>query len=191
MRGTPKPIHTRGIRWLVATVVAVATFGTLVPVASAQVPAVPAPVAEQLNGAQETLFPVIVQVATASQPLMTAGGFAFRPVCGAPGTSVVLVLALQQVPLQPGFVSTPLNLVCAGAFGIGPADAVFTAVDGAAGQQLQASLDPVLDQVGAGLAPARPNLAQACSVIGLAAPPTYFMPMPIGRFDITREVCGA
>jgi hypothetical protein len=133
---------------------------------------------------------VLVQVATASQPVMTVGGFAVRPVCGSPGLSVALVLALGQVPLQPGFVTTPVNLVCAGAFGIGPADAVFTAVDGAAGQQLQASLDPVLDQVGAALEPQRPNLAEACSVIGVAAPPTYFLPMPAGRFDVTREVCG-
>ena len=186
MRGTSK----RSLRWFVVTAVAGLACGALGPVARAQVPEVPAPVAEQLAGAEETLFPVLVQVATASQPVMTAVGPAFRPVCGSPGTSLVLVLALQQVPLEPGFVSTPLNLVCAGAFGIGPADSVFAAVDGAAGQQLQASLDPVLDQVGAAVAPNRPDLAQACSVIGLAAPPTYFMPMPIGRFDVTREVCG-
>jgi hypothetical protein len=186
MRGTMK----RSIgRSLVAVLAAAVGWG-LAPAAHAQVPELPPEVTDQLATVQDTTFPVLVQVATASQPVMTVGGFVFRPVCGSPGTSLVLVLALQQVPLQPGFVSTPLNLVCAGAFGIGPADAVFAAVDGAAGQQLQASLDPVLDQVGAGLEPARPNLAQACSVIGLAAPPTYFMPMPVGRFDVTREVCG-
>ncbi len=181
--------RVRVIRRLAVAVLVVALGLGFAPVARAQqVPALPGPAAEQLAGAQETLFPVLVQVATAVQPVMTAGGFAFRPVCGSPGTSVVLALGL--VPLQPGFVSTPLNVVCAGAFGVGPADAVFTAVDEAAGQQLQASLDPVLERVGAGLEPARPNLAEACSVIGVAAPPTYFLPMPIGRFDITREVCG-
>lgn len=185
MRRTPKRSARRIV---IATVTAF--LCSAAPSARAQVPAVPEPVAGQLDGAQETLFPVLVQVATAVQPVMTAGGFAFRPVCGAPGTSVVLVLALQQVPLQPGFVSTPLNLVCAGAFGIGPADAVFGTVDAAAGKQLQASLDPVLDQAGAAIAPQRPSLARACSVIGLAAPPTYFFPMPLGRFDVTREICG-
>jgi hypothetical protein len=179
------------LRRCIVTVIAVATFVGAAPIARAQVPELPPQAAEALAQAQDVLFPVLVQVATASQPVITVGGFALRPVCGSPGTSLVLVLALQQVPLQPGFVSTPFNLVCAGAFGIGPADAVFSTVDDAAGQQLQASLDPVLDQVGAALAPARPDLAQACSVIGLAAPPTYFLPMPIGRFDVTREVCGA
>jgi hypothetical protein len=186
MKATPR----RGVRWFAVGVLTVAlSAGT--GVARAQVPPLPPEAQAALGQAQDVLFPVLVQVATASQPVMTAGGFAFRPVCGSPGTSVVLVLALQQIPLEPGFVSTPLNLVCAGAFGIGPADAVFAAVDEAAGQQLQASLDPVLDQVGAGLEPARPNLAQACSVVGLAAPPTYFLPMPVGRFDITSEVCGS
>jgi hypothetical protein len=159
-------------------------------VAHAQVPELPPEAAGALDQAQAVLFPVIVQVATASQPVMTVGGFAVRPVCGSPGTSLVLVLALQQVPLQPGFVSTPVNLICAGAFGIGPADPVFTMVDDAAGEQLQTSLDPVLDQIGAGLEPARPNLAQACTAFGIAMPPTYFLPLPLGRFDVTHEVCG-
>ena len=180
----------RSVRWFIVCVLTAVLSGGA-GVAHAQVPELPPEAAGALEQAQDVLFPVIVQVATASQPVMTAGGFAFRPVCGSPGTSVVLVLALQQIPLQPGFVSTPLNLVCAGAFGIGPADAVFTAADEAAGQQLQTSLDPALDQAGAGLAPAGPNLVQACSVIGLAAPPSYFLPMPVGRFDVTHEVCGA
>lgn len=180
----------RSIRRLLVTVGVAALSSTLAPAVHAQVPELPPEVTDQLTTVQDTTFPVLVQVATAAQPVMTVAGFAFRPVCGSPGLSVALVLALGQVPLQPGFVTTPVNLVCAGAFGIGPADPVFAAVDAAAGQQLQASLDPVLDQVGAGLEPARPNLAEACSVIGVAAPPTYFLPMPVGRFDVTREVCG-
>jgi hypothetical protein len=186
MTGTAK----RSIRRFVVASLVAALGVTLAPSARAQVPELPPQAADALGQAQDATFPVLVQVATASQPVMSVGGFAVRPVCGSPGTSLVLVLALQQVPLEPGFVSTPLNLVCAGAFGVGPADEVFSTVDGAAGQQLQASLEPVLDQVGAGLEPARPNLAQACSVIGLAAPPTYLLPMPVGRFDVRREVCG-
>ena len=186
MRGTPK----RSIRWFVVAIAATFLCGAA-PRARAQVPALPEPVAGQFAQAQDTLFPVLVQVATASQPVMTVGGFAVRPVCGSPGFSLALVLALQQVPLQPGFVSTPVNLVCAGAFGVGPADPVFTTVDQAAGQQLQTSVQPVLDQVGAAFEPQQPNLAEACSVITTAAPPTYFLPMPVGRFDVTSEVCGS
>jgi hypothetical protein len=179
----------RIVRWfVVATLTVVLSAGATA--ARAQVPELPPEAQDALAQAQDVLFPVLVQVATASQPVMTAGGFAARPVCGSPGTSLVLVLALQQVPLEPGFVSTPLNLVCAGAFGVGPADPVFATVDGAAGEQLQASLDPVLDQVGTSLEPARPNMAAACLAFGVAMPPTYFLPLPLGRFDVTREVCG-
>lgn len=71
--------------------VAAAAFGAgMTGTASAQVPALPqlpAPVQDALVKAEETLSPILVQVAAAAQPIMTAGGFALRPVCGAPGTS--------------------------------------------------------------------------------------------------------
>jgi hypothetical protein len=186
---------TRAIRCgFVVLFVAVLTGG-LASGAGAQVPPVPPvpepppEVTDALTQAQEAAFPVLVQVATGAQPVMTAGGPAVRPVCGSPLASLVLVLAVGNVPLQPGFVGGPLNLMCAGAWGVSPADGVLGTVDRAAGQDVEDAVDPVLGQVQSALAPAHPNLGQACWAWLVAVPPYYLMPPPISRFDAGRVVC--
>ena len=82
-------------------------------------------------------------------------------------------------------------LFCAGAFSPGPADAVFQTVDSTAGPQVSGQVNPVLAQVGAQLSPARPNLAEACSVVSLAAgSSTTYLPKPLNRLRVMKTLCG-
>jgi hypothetical protein len=163
------------------------------PAAQAQVPetpALPEPVTAALQQAQDAAIPVLIQVAVASQPVSNATGFALRPGCAGVGTAVLLAVLLGgSLPFSPGFVSTPVLIFCAGAFAPGPADPVFTQIDGAAGAQAQSVAEPVLDQAGAALAPARPNLADVCGAVALAGSTPNQVPPPFNRFNLVKTVC--
>lgn len=163
------------------------------PVAHAQVPEtpdIPAPVAEAIATAQETLIPVMVDASQQAQPVANAAGFALRPGCAGVGTAVLLAVLLGgSLPFSPGFISTPVLIFCAGAFAPGPADPVFQQVDTAAGGALEGAAAPVFAQVGSALAPVRPQLADVCGAIALAGSTPNQVPPPLSRFDVTGTVC--
>jgi hypothetical protein len=179
---------------VLAVVLTVAIGAIVAAPAQAQVPelpAVPAPVADAIVTAQETLIPVLVDAAVQAQPAANAAGFALRPACAGVGTAVLVAVLLGgSLPFSPGFVSTPVLIFCAGAFSPGPADAVFDQVDGAVGEQAETTLEPVLDQVSAAIAPARPNVAEVCGVIALMGSTPSQVPPPFNRISVTNTVCG-
>ena len=185
------------VKWLVrglAVVVSLSLAAFLVaPAAEAQVPEtpdIPAPLAEAVATAQETLIPVVVDASQQAQPVANAGGFALRPGCAGVGTAVLLAVLLGgSLPFSPGFVSTPVLIFCAGAFAPGPADPVFQQVDMAAGGALEGAAAPVLAQASTALAPARPQLADVCGAIALAGSTPNQVPPPLSRFDLTGTVC--
>ena len=154
------------------------------------VPELPPQVNDALVSAEQTLIPVLIQGAVQAQPVANAAGFGLRPGCAGLGTAVLLlVLAGGTLPVSPGFVSAPVLIFCAGAFTPGPADPVFDTVDGAAGSQAAAAVNPVLKQIGAQLAPAKPQIASACAVVALSGSTPSQVPPPLNRFNITKVVC--
>lgn len=163
------------------------------PAAEAQVPEtpdIPAPLAEAIAMAQETLIPVVVDGAQQAQPVANAAGFALRPGCAGVGTAVLLAVLLGgTLPFSPGFISAPVLIFCAGAFAPGPVDPVFQQIDAAAGGALEGAAAPVLAQAGTALAPARPQLADVCGAIALAGSTPRQVPPPLSRFDVTGTVC--
>ena len=196
-----------GVRCL-AIAVSVIAATIIAPVAGAQVPGVPsipgvpgAPGAPEVPGippvvldtieeAKDVLVPVLVDVATAAQPVANAAGFAFRPACSASGTIAILIaIGGGALPVNPGFVMAPVFIFCFAAYEPGPADPVFEQVDDAVGNQLEDAVDPVLEQVGDAVTPVRPELSEACSLLGLFGSTPGQVPPPANRFDVTGEVC--
>jgi hypothetical protein len=177
-----------------AVVVGVAIAGLVSgPAAQAQVPPVPEvppEVQAVLGQVEDLVIPVLVDAAVQAQAVSNAVGFALRPGCAGAGTAVLLVVvAGGSLPVSPGFISTPLLIFCAGAFGPGPVDPVFEMVDDQAGATLAAQVKPVLSQARTALAPVRPSLTDACGVIALAGSTPRQVPPPLNRFDFVKVVC--
>jgi hypothetical protein len=186
----PRHLCLRGLAVLICLGVA----GLLAaPGASAQVPSlpsVPAPVSDAIGQVQDVVVPVLADGAVQAQPAANALGFIMRPACSGSGTAVVLLaIGGGSLPASPLFVITPLLLFCAGAYSPGPADPVFKQVDGAVGPQMQSTLAPVLKQAHDALAPARPNLSEACSVASLMGSTPRQLPPPLSRLNLVKVVC--
>ena len=96
-----------GIAVAVGTLYAGSAVQAQVP-ALPSTPAIPAPVGDAIETAQDTIVPVLVDAAIAGQPASNAGGFALRPACATTGTAVFLIaIGGGALPFSPGFVSTP------------------------------------------------------------------------------------
>jgi hypothetical protein len=183
----------------VAMLIAVASIAAGVA-AYAQVPGVPGvpsapPIPPQVQGAidqaQHTVVPVLVDAAIAAQPAANAGGFALRPPCGAYGTAILLVaIAGGGLPVSPGVVSTPIFIMCGASYDTGPADAAFADVDAQAGPQVSEGWGMVQPQAYDALTPVRPNLSEACTVIGLMGSTPRQVPPPLNRINVVKVACG-
>jgi hypothetical protein len=194
---TSRRVWVRSLAVAVGIAVASVVVG---PAANSQVPGVPgvpalppipAPVQGAINEAQQTIVPVMVVAALAAQPAANAAGFALRPPCGAYGTAILLVaIAGGGLPVSPGIVSTPIFIMCGATYQPGPADPAFQQVDAAAGPQVSEGWGMVQPQLYDALTPARPNLSEACSVIGLMGSTPRQVPMPLKRINVVKVACG-
>jgi hypothetical protein len=156
------------------------------------VPSVPPAVMDAIESGQSALIPVFVDLASTAQPVPNAAGFALRGPCSATGTVIVLLViggGAVPLPVNPGFFVTPVLLMCGAAYDEGPADPVFETVDDAAGPQFSDTTKPVLKQVSDALAPARPNIAQACAVIALSGGTATSLPKPLHRVNLVDTLC--
>lgn len=158
-----------------------------------EVPEIPEPVSDALVTAQETVVPVLTDVAIASQPAFNAVGFALRPGCSVAGTAVVLSALLGgavPVPVSPGFALIPVFIACGAAFDEGPLDPVFEQVDAATGPPVQDATDPIIEQAATAMSPVRPTLSEGCSVLSLFGSAPKQVPPPLHRLDLLGAVCG-
>ena len=171
------------------------------PIARAQVPPLPelpatpelpAPLVDAIAQAQDLIIPVLIQGSDAAAPAANAGGFALRPGCSAVAFPLLLaVSAGGDLPFSPGAVLTPYFVTCGAAAADGPADPVFAHVDDAAGNELESSLTPVLDQVhDAAIMPVRPSLNDACGALAVIGTAPNQVPPPLKRFDAYEFLCG-
>lgn len=168
----------------------------LSPPASAQVP--PAPeLPDEVEGAiaqvQGTVVPVISDAAIAAQPAANAVGFLLRPGCAGAGSAIVIAALLGatvSLPVNPGIALTPLFIFCGAAFEPGPVDPIFEQVDGAAGTQIDGTAQPILDQAATAIAPARPELSEACTGVALLGSSPKQVPPPLNRLDVLAAICG-
>jgi hypothetical protein len=186
---------------VVAAGIAVLLVGLAVP-AQAQVPdlpptpelpPVPEPVADALGQAQSTVVPLLSEAALAAEPVANAGGFVLRPACSGAGSAVVtaaLLGAVLPLPVSPALVLTPVFIMCGASFEPGPADPVLDQVDAAAGPAVEDAMQPVIDQAAGAMAPLRPSLSEACTVLALFSPAQGELPPPADRIDVFGVVCG-
>ena len=156
------------------------------PVASAQVPPIPEPVAEAIDQVSGTANPVLYQGASAAQPVVNAVGFALRPLC-VRNSTIALALGLAGLPLDAKAITAPLAAFCKGALVAGPADPVFYQVDDAAGRDVRMAAEPVLVAANGVIVPLRAQYELACIGVALAGPSA--LPPPISRFDPAYELC--
>jgi hypothetical protein len=150
-------------------------------------------VADALRTVQDAAVPLLTDVAIAGQPAANAIGFALRPGCSVAGTTVVLSALLGAtlpLPVSPGVALLPVFIACGAAFDEGPADAVFQQVDGVAGPSFQDATEPVIDQAATAMAPVRPTLSEACTVLSLFGSAPRQVPPPLHRLDLLAAVCG-
>ncbi len=181
-------------RFVAAMAMAVAAllFASTVP-ARAQVPAlpeVPPEVTDALHTIQDTVVPILIQAANEGRPTVNGIGWALRPACSTSG-SVFLVVAVAggTLPVSPGFAATPLFILCAAAQSRGPADRGFDDLDKQYGKQIYDTINPILKQAAAQLAPVRPSLADACGVLALIGSAPRQVPKPLNRFDLVKLIC--
>jgi len=181
-------------RFVAATAMAVAAllFASSVP-ARAQVPAlpeVPPEVEDALGTIQDTVIPLLIQAANEARPTANGIGWALRPACSATG-AVFLVVAVAggALPVSPGFAATPLFILCAAAQSPGQADAFFNEIDRQYGQTVFDSVNPILTQAAAQLAPVRPSLSDVCGVLALIGSAPRQVPKPLHRFDLISLIC--
>jgi hypothetical protein len=155
-------------------------------------PALPPAATDAISDAQDMIIPVMIQLASAAEPVPNAAGFALRGPCSATGTVVVLLViggGAVPLPISPGLAVTPIFLMCGAAFDAGPADPHLDTVDATVGPQFSDATEPVMDQVGGAIAPARPNIAQACAVIALAGSTPEELPPPLHRLNVVKTLC--
>lgn len=157
------------------------------------VPEIPEPVRDAIATAQDTVVPVLTDVALAGQPAANAIGFALRPGCSVAGTAVVLTaLAGSTVPLpvSPSLALLPVFIACGAAFDAGPADPVFEQIDAAAGPSLEDAWAPVVEQAATAMSPVRPTLSEGCSVVSLFGSAPKQVPPPLHRLEVLSAICG-
>ncbi|MGH2758002.1 MAG: hypothetical protein ACRDKJ_00395 [Actinomycetota bacterium] len=153
----------------------------------------PAPVADAVIQAIDTVLPVVGQTAIQLRPVATAGGFALRMPCAAAGGGTflfALASSLVVLPIPTGIFLGPALVFCSGAFEPGPGDPLLAQVDGVIGDPLEEAAAPVVDQLGAALAPARPNLDEGCGVVRIFSSVPTQAPPPLHRFNWVALVCG-
>lgn len=163
------------------------------PRAGAQVPELPPEADQALDTVLTTVLPALNDAATAAGPVANAAGFALRPGCAA-ATSATLVLVLASsvapLPVSPLSLIAPPLILCAYALDPGPADPVLKDVDGAVGPTLESSLEPLLDQISAALAPVQAQLGDVCGAANLFKSVPEQLPPPLVRFELLQTACG-
>jgi len=181
-------------RFVAATAMAIAAllFASSVP-ARAQVPAlpeVPPEVEDALHTIQDTVVPILIQAANEGRPVANGIGWALRPGCSSTG-SVFLVVAVAggTLPVSPGFAATPLFILCAAAHSPGQADPFFKELDRQYGKTIFDTVNPILKQAAAQLAPVRPELSDVCGVLALIGSAPRQVPPPLHRFDFVSLIC--
>ncbi len=180
------------------TVVSLVVFAALSSSAFAQVPEtpelpeVPEPVADALGEAQGMLVPVLVDAATTASPVANALGFGLRPACAGAGSVIVLgalLGATLPLPVNPGLGLVPAFILCGAAFEPGPADPAFEQVDAVAGPQVESASETVLEPTATTIAPLRPTLSEACTVVSLVSGAGKYAPPPLHRVDLLGALC--
>ncbi len=157
-----------------------------------ELPEVPEQVSDAMGEVQNTVVPLMVDAAIAGQPAANAVGFAMRPGCSGAGTAIVVAALLGTtlpLPVSPGLVMTPAFIMCGAAFAPGPADPLFMQVDGVVGPQFEDATAPVLDQLSTAIAPARPNISEACTALALFGSAPEELPPPLHRPDVIGAIC--
>jgi hypothetical protein len=156
------------------------------PMASAQVPPIPEPVADAVDQVSDTANPVLLEGASAAQPVVNAVGFALRPLC-VRNSTIALALGLAGLPLDAKAITTPVAAFCRGALVAGPADPVFYQLDDAAGRDVRMAAEPVLVALNGVIEPLRAQYEVACIGVALVGPTS--LPPPMSRFDPAYELC--
>lgn len=160
-----------------------------------QLPAIelPEPVADTVIQGIDTVVPVVGQTMIQLRPVATATGFALRMPCAVAGGGTFLLAlgsSLVVLPIPTGIFLGPAIVFCSGAFEPGPADPLVMQVDGVIGGPLEDAAAPAVDQAGAALAPAQPNLDEGCGVVRVFGNVPKQAPPPLHRFDWIALVCG-
>jgi hypothetical protein len=188
-------------RLLVGAGLAVAALALTAAPARAQLPPtpelprieLPEPVADAVIQGIDTVVPVVGQTAIQLRPVATAGGFALRMPCAVAGGGTFLLAlgsSLVVLPIPTGIFLGPAIIFCSGAFEPGPGDPLLAQVDGVVGPMLEEQAAPVMDQLGAAFAPARPNLDEGCGVVRIFSNVPKQAPPPFHRLDWIALVCG-
>lgn len=178
---------------LIGSLALVVALGSTASAQVPELPAAPEEVTDALNEVQNTVVPLMVDAAIAAQPAAQAVGFALRPGCSGAGTAIVVAALLGgtlPLPVSPGLVMTPAFIMCGAAFAEGPADPLLAQVDGTAGPPVEDAAQPVLDQLSAAIAPARPNLSEGCTALALFGSAPEELPPPLNRPDVLGAICG-
>ena len=153
----------------------------------------PEPVADAVIQGIDTVLPVVGQTMIQLRPVATAGGFALRMPCAVAGGGTFLLAlgsSLVVLPIPTGIFLGPAIVFCSGAFEPGPGDPLMAQVDGVIGAPLEDAAAPVVDQLGAALAPSRPNVDEGCGVVRVFGNVPEQAPPPFHRFDWIELVCG-
>lgn len=180
-------------RFVAATALAVAALLFASVPARAQVPAlpeVPPEVGDALQTVQDTVVPILVQAANEARPVANGIGWALRPGCSLTGAAfLVIAVAGGTLPVNPGFTATPVFLLCAAANSPGQADPFFKELDRQYGKTIYDTVNPILKQAAAQLAPVRPELQDVCGVLALIGSAPRQVPPPLNRFDFVSLIC--
>ena len=189
-----------GVRWVVVVLVAAVIGLPARAIAQVpplpQVPEPPAQVTDLENMIVGTAVPAVNQAAVMAGPSVTPAGFALRSPCGvAGGLIVVLAIAGIAVPLPvglpvgPATALAPALIMCSYAYDAGPADSVFTTVDGAVGPTISDGIDTVVASGGDGIGTIRSTVGPGCLAALVLEPGFTDLPPPANRVDPFHVVC--
>jgi hypothetical protein len=143
-----------------------------------------------------TAVPAINQAAVMAGPAVTPAGFALRSPCGVAGGLIVIVaiagIAVPvpvPVPVGPATALGPALILCSYTFEAGPADSVFTTIDGAVGPTISDGIDTVVASGGAGIDQVRSTVGPGCLAALVLEPGFTDAPPPLNRLDPFHIVC--